>query len=279
MIIEGNLLIGILIVVALAIGALVVYIRFAVKKEPSDAEPLFSRLLSFGRKDEEDDTRDESSSPATEGAAGEEPAKKAPFSLGLGGIFSGVLGSRKNKDEIKDEVRAIDEQLNSVLQDTEEINVPGLPPQISADDLTLSDGRGMRELDLEMGTLQGPLEIITPEDIKPPAIDLSPAAPAAMPPKTDEPVNAEQKKPDAPQAPVEAAKSAVDFMADDKKGGLGDDLLDDLESSAKQVETVDMSIMKEYQDMPITCIEIEADLKGILDQITINGQARGNPRQ
>ncbi len=38
-----------------------------------------------------------------------------------------------------------------------------------------------------------------------------------------------------------------------------------------------MSIMKEYQDMPITCVEIESDLKGILDQITINGQGRGNP--
>lgn len=297
MIIEGNLLIGILIVVALAIGALVVYIRFAVKKEPSDAEPLFSRLLSFGRKDEEDDAQDESSSPATDGADGlgglslpvpamaggkadgEEPAKKASFSLGMGGIFSGVLGSRKNKDEINDEVRAIDEQLNSVLQDTEEINVSGLPPQISADDLSFSDGKGMRELDLEMGTLQGPLEIITPEELKPPAIDLSPAAPAAAaPPKLDEPVTAEQKKPDAPQAPVEAeaSRAPADFMADDKKGGAGDDLLADLEASAKQVETVDMSIMKEYQDMPITCGELESDLKGILDQITINGQGRGD---
>jgi hypothetical protein len=172
-------------------------------------------------------------------------------------------------------------RLPSPSQDTEEINVPGLGllPQISADDISFSDGKGMRELDLEMGTLQGPLEIIIPEELKPPAIDLSPAAPAAAaPPKIDEPAAADQKKADVPQAPVEAeaAKSPVDFMAEDKKGGVGDVLLDDLESSAKQVETVDMSIMKEYQDMPITCVELESDLKGIPDQITINGQGRGN---
>jgi len=65
-------------------------------------------------------------------------------------------------------------------------------------------------------------------------------------------------------------------MADGKKG-TGDDLLDDLESSAKQVAEVDMSIMKEFQDMPITCVEIESDLKNILDQITINGQNRRSP--
>ncbi|HEY3274354.1 MAG TPA: hypothetical protein VGJ92_11355 [Methanocella sp.] len=292
MIIEGNLLIGILIVVALAIGALVVYIRFAVKKEPSDADSLFSRLLKFGNKDEEDDAQDEAnaeSAPAGIGglslpmpgmgggkgggtAAGEEaPAKKGSFSIG--GVFSGVLGSKKSKEKIKEEVRVIDDQLNSVLQESEEINVLGMPPQISPDDTPLSDGKGMRELDLEMGTLQGPLEIINPEDLtlSPPSLDVAP--PVAAMSKPEEAAN-DQKKAAAPPTPVEVeAKSPVDFMADTKKGS-GDDLLDDLESSAKQVEAVDMSIMKEYQDMPITCVEIESDLKNILDQITVNSQNR-----
>lgn len=298
MIIEGNLLIGILIVVALAIGALVVYIRFAVKKEPSDADSLFSRLLKPGETDDLDEEED--ASPAQgeplgaaapgglslPGAPGDNPAdaeaspKKAPFSLSLGGVLSGVL-SRKSKEKIKEEVRAIDDQLNSVLHETEEINVPGQPPQISAEELSLSDGRGMKELDLEMGALQGPLEIISPEDVQPapPALDLAPAAPAAAPLKPEEPAMAGQKKPEAPPTPAEneASKSALDFMEDTKKGA-GDDLLADLESSAKQVETVDMSIMKEYQDMPITCVEIESDLKGILDQITINAQGKKNIR-
>jgi hypothetical protein len=293
MIIEGNLLIGILIIMALAIGALVVYIRFAVKKEPSDADSLFSRLLKFGNKDEEDDAQDEAnaeSAPAGIGGlslpmpglgdgkgggnvAGEEaPAKKGSFSIG--GLFSGMLGSKKSKEKIKEEVRAIDDQLNSVLQESEEINVLGMPPQISPDDAPLSDGKGMRELDMEMGNLQGPLEIIGPEDLTPapPSLEVAPPVPAT--PKPEEAINADQKKADAPPTPVEAeAKSPVDFMADTKKGS-GDDLLDDLESEAKQVEAVDMSIMKEYQDMPITCVEIESDLKNILDQITVNGQNR-----
>jgi hypothetical protein len=211
-------------------------------------------------------------------AAGEESeAKKGALSVGLGGVFSGLLGSRKNKEKIKEEVRAIDDQLNSVLQESEEINVLGLPPQISADDSSISDGKGMRELDLEMGSLQGPLEIIGPEDLKPEPLPLEAAPPVAAAPKPEEPINVEQKKADAPPTPVEAeAKSPIDFMADGKKG-TGDDLLDDLESSAKQVAEVDMSIMKEFQDMPITCVEIESDLKNILDQITINGQNRRSP--
>jgi hypothetical protein len=296
MIMEGNLLIGILIVVALAIGALVVYIRLAVKKEPSDADSLFSRLLRFGEKDEDDAEDSAGTDAAPEGAdapgglslplpvnaskaVAEGPEKKSLIPVSLGGVFSGVLGSRKNKEKIKEEVRAIDDQLNSVLHESEEINVLGLPPQISANDSPISDGRGMRELDLEMGTLQGPLEIISPDDIKlePPAFDGAPGTPAAPSMKPEEPVKVEQKKPDAPQTPAEAeAKSAIDFMADDKKGS-GDDLLDDLESSAKHEEEIDMSIMKEYQDMPITCVEIESDLKNILDQITINGQNRRIP--
>jgi len=281
MIIEGNLLIGILIVVALAIGALVVYIRFAVKKEPSDAGLLFSRLLKIGEKDDLDEEEDaplaQVGPPGTAArgdkpAAAEEPSEKVPLSSSLGGVLSGVLG-RKSKEKIKEEVRAIDDQLNSVLQVTEEINVPGQPPQIPAGGLTLSDGLGMKELDLEMGALQGPLEIVSPEGIPPgpPAFDLAPVAPL----NPEEPARADQKKPEASPKPAEAeaTKPAIDFMADTKKGA-DDDLLADLESSTKQVEVIDLSIMKEYQDMPITCSEIESDLKGILDQISINAQGK-----
>jgi hypothetical protein len=191
-------------------------------------------------------------------------------------VFSGVLGSKKSKEKIKEEVRAIDEQLNSVLLETEEINVLGLPPQISADYSPISNGRGMQELDLEMGTLQGPLDIVSPDKIHlEPSLDVASPVPKAPAKPGAEPVKVEQMKPDAPQTPVEAeAKPPTDFVMDDKKG-TGDDLLSDLEASTKNDVAVDMSIMKEYQDMPITCVEIESDLKGILDQITINSQNRG----
>jgi hypothetical protein len=298
MIIEGNLLIGILIVMALLIAALVVFIRFAVKKEPSEAGSLFARLLMTGDKDEQENEQDAASETATTDAGGpgglslsmpgsaigkalrHEVENKSPFSMGIGDLFSGGLGSRKSKDQIKDEVKAIDEQLNNVLHESEEINVLGMPPQISPNDSPFSDGIGMRELDMEMGMLQGPLEIISPEELKPepPAFDLaSPvSSPLAAPPGLEgEPVKVEQKKPDTPRTPVEseAAKPQVDFMADTKKNA-GDDLLSDLEASTKQEEMIDLSIMKEYQDMPITCVELESDLKGILDQITINGQGK-----
>jgi hypothetical protein len=125
---------------------------------------------------------------------------------------------------------------------------------------------------MEMGALQGPLEIISPDELKiePPALDMtSPAPPAVEPLKPAEEAPRVEKKPDAPQAPVEAgaSKPRAEIKMEDMKGG---DLLDDLEASAKQEEAIDMSIMKEFQDMPITCVELEGDLKGILDQITIN---------
>jgi hypothetical protein len=87
--------------------------------------------------------------------------------------------------------------------------------------------------------------------------------------KPEEDASRAEKKPDAARAPVEAeaSKPPAEIKVDDMKGG---DLLDDLEASAKQEEAVDLSIMKEFQDMPITCVELEGDLKGILDQITIN---------
>ncbi len=70
---------------------------------------------------------------------------------------------------------------------------------------------------------------------------------------------------------------APDILAGDKKD-VSDDLLSDLEQATKQEDDIDMSIMKEYQDMPITCVELEADLKSILDQITINAQGRRDTR-
>ena len=296
MIIEGNLLIGILIVVALAIGALVVFIRFAVKKEPSGAETLFSWLLKSREKDEHDAAPDEATGgagagddlslpgPGTGGgkaSAEEDGAKKPSMSVGLGGVIAGLLSSRKKKEQMLEEVRAIDQQLNSVLQGTEEINVPGMLPEISAMDAPLPMGRGMRELDMEMGVLQAPPEIVIPEaiNIEPLPTGMAPAVSQTPAKPEDEAAEADRRKAAAAREPLPGAKpmKAADIFGGDKKD-VGDDLLSDLETAVKQEEELDMSIMKEFQDMPITCDEIESDLKSILDQITINAQCKKNIR-
>ena len=59
-------------------------------------------------------------------ADGEEGRRRRHLSHRPGRHLLRLVGSRKNKEKIKEEVRAIDEQLNSVLQETEEINVSGL---------------------------------------------------------------------------------------------------------------------------------------------------------
>ncbi len=63
-----------------------------------------------------------------------------------------------------------------------------------------------------------------------------------------------------------------------KKGDASDDLLKDLEQEVSVEEAVNTSIMKEYADMPITCDEIETDLKGILDNITVNARGKKKSR-
>ncbi len=63
-----------------------------------------------------------------------------------------------------------------------------------------------------------------------------------------------------------------------KKADASDDLLKDLEAEVTVEEAVNMSIMKEYADMPITCDEIETDLKGILGNITVNTHGKKNMR-
>jgi hypothetical protein len=304
--IEGSILMGGLIIVALAIAALLVYIRFAVKKEDPEAESMFSRLLKFGSNDEEEEEGQENEaqsqsqpldgglslpglSPASDNTypvpskkeKKKEKKEKKKSGTSSGGLFSGLPGGKKSKEKIKEEVQAIDEQLNSVLQETTEINVLGLQPEIGAMEMPITEGRGMRELDLEMGALNEPA-LMPPGDFQmaPPMPEIQDpvTAPAIMAPEAEMPGKTEVKKPDAPQMPaeVEPAKSAMDnFMPETK--GSGDDLLDALESDARQEELIDMSIMKEYQDMPITSVELESDLKGILDQITIN--MHGKERQ
>jgi hypothetical protein len=299
MIIEGPMLLGVLIIVALAIAALLVYIRFAVKKEDPEAESLFFRLLKFGSKDEEEEedgqenTASQQAEPSGMGLTlpgmnpvsnntPAEPGKKKDkkkAGASAGGLLAGLFGGNKSKEKLKEEVQAIDEQLNSVLRETSEINVLGLQPEIGAMEMPIPDGRGMRDLDLEMGALNEPA-FLPPTDFQMaspmPDIQSPVVAPAASAPEEEMPKNAENKKPDAPQTPaeVEPSKALPDnFMQETKSSG--DNLLDDLESEAKQEELIDMSIMKEFQDMPITSVELEADLKGILDQITINAQGRG----
>lgn len=300
MIIEGPMLLGVLIIVALAIAALLVYIRFAVKKEDPEAESLFSRLLKFGSKDEEEEEEDGQEnmalqqaepsgmgltlpgmSPIGNNTSAEPGKKKDKKKAGTSavGLFSGLLGGKKSKEKLKEEVQAIDEQLNSVLRETSEINVLGLQPEIGAMEMPIPDGRGMRELDMEMGTLNEPA-FQSPTDFQMdspmPDIQSPVVAPAAPAPEEEMLKNAENKKPDAPQTPpaAEPSKALPDnFMQETKSSG--DNLLDDLESEAKQEELIDMSIMKEFQDMPITCVELESDLKGILDQITVNMHGKG----
>ncbi|OPY27786.1 MAG: hypothetical protein A4E28_01853 [Methanocella sp. PtaU1.Bin125] len=355
MIIEGPMLMGVLIIVALAIAALLVYIRLAVRKDDPEAESLFSRLMKFGSKDEEEEDEDgqetresQQAGPAgmglklpgigrSRGHASAEPAKKRQDKnkmpgIQAGGLFSSLFGGRKSNEKIKEEVQAIDEQLNSVLQESAEISVTGMQPEIGTLEMPLSDGLGMRELDIKMGALNEPavmppadFQMDVPIDVQNPIVapggtdngkegsetfaryfDADPGqvrdivsearrlrvafgkpVGAPMDTSTDNPAGtglnkpetateAEAKKPDALQAPpvAEPMKPPADSFVPETKT-MGDDLLADLEADARQEELIDMSIMKEYQDMPITCVELESDLKGILDQITINMHGKG----
>jgi hypothetical protein len=334
MILDGQMLLIVLIVVTIAITALGVYVKFTMGRASSDSDTIFSRFLRTGEAaapgeeagaevpelpgdmaagslpgiDLRPDAGGRPSgdlaigSPAAAVAAGGAPADKTGFLSGIGGI-TGLMGARKSKDRIKEEVSIIDSQLEQVLQQSEEISLPG--------SMTIDMQSNMSP------GLPDSMSLGLPDSMSPGTPDGMPGAGPAtgldggLPGLESGGSTAVQKlckeylMPDAPPPmvedglPLDSPDSILDKdgKADSKKSkdakgkqkgnpqdqvgdftgktpDASDDLLKDLEAEAVKEQDIDMSIMKEYRDMPLNCDELEIDLKGILDKITVNGPGK-----
>lgn len=174
MMLDGQTPLIILIVMALAIVAIGVYIRFFMMRGPSDEDVVLSRSLQIGRSagSGEEAGAETPGAPEDSAAGGlsgidlppssrdSPPAGLAPDGLaavtvagpgqpdkkgllsGIGGGLVGLMGTLKSKDQIKGEVKIIDSQLAQVLQQSEEISVPESLPHGLTDSIQpgLPDG-------------------------------------------------------------------------------------------------------------------------------------------
>ncbi|HUL62815.1 MAG TPA: hypothetical protein VLT35_07105 [Methanocella sp.] len=204
-------------------------------------------------------------------------AVKPPRSISLGKLFSGMLHHGKEKDKIAQEVQVIDQELKNVLEDVEVIKAIGMPQSLPDASTPHPGSNRAPGLDLDLGGLSPRGDFIKPDELQ-----LEPPMPAAAPPKPETPRPAPGtvgagKTADEALKPPEPEAKMPDVLAGGKKD-VGDDLLSDLEQAAHQAEDLDLSIMKEYQDMTITGADLESELKGILDQITINSQNKMRAR-
>jgi hypothetical protein len=300
------------VAISLAMAILVVYIRLAVKKEP--VEIPFS---GFRKKDDEDGAEEPQKPkamhflkraslgtpllsrglmmPAAPGAAEAKSAKagavKPKLSLAdrIMAVKSGIIGLRKNKLRIAEEVKAIDKEINQVLKESQEIDAPGGIPEIA---LGTSVGQGLNSME-EIKVLIGGKDLsapVVPENVKfglrEDSIKLedakadnrgpgsAPAGSAGGAPQANN-SPASLSKPAEEAKKPEAAKSMENLF-----GGKGtDSLLDEIASETAKEEDIDLSIMKEFKDMPIACEDLEIDLKGILDRIAIDTTDAGGKKQ
>ncbi len=354
MIIEGQLLLVILIVAALVITVIGVYVRFAMRA-PSGTDETLSGLT------EDDDAASSSEdvgaelpdlpgevtadglpgidapqfsesslpgipaigSPAMATTMDGSASDKKGLVSGIGDGLTGLVGNRKSKDKIKEEIKLIDNQLEAVLRQSEEIGIgsTSTPDSLPAD-LTLPTNLASGPApDLAMDGLSLTLPDIAPDAMQGNMSDSMPSImPGAMPeigigtplPESqsseavkklckeyvmpdapvlpgDEklPINPQDLSPDkdgnkdALKTPKDAKNKQQVVQVGDftgKAGDASDDLLNDLELEANKVEEIDMSIMKEYRDMSINCLDLEGDLKDILNDITTKANAARDSR-
>jgi hypothetical protein len=346
------MLLVVLIVVTIAITALGVYVKFTMGRAPSDSDTIFSRFLRTGEGADPGeeagaevpelpgdmaagslpgiDLRPDAGgrpsgdltigSPAAAVAADGGPADKTGFLSGIGGGLTGLMGTRKSKDRIKEEVSIIDSQLEQVLQQSEEISLPGSMTidMQSNTSLGLPDSMSLGLPDSMSLGLPDSMSLGLPDSMSLGAPDGMPGAgpatglddglhspesggstavqklckeyvmPDAPPPLVEDglPLDSPDLVPDKDgngnsKKPKDAkGKQRGNPMQDQvgdftgKTPDASDDLLKDLEAEAVKELEIDMSIMKEYRDMPLTCVELETDLKGILDKITVSAQGK-----
>lgn len=322
MLLEGNTLIALLVGVSIVIAVIVVAIRFAVKKDAPASGGLLSRL---GRGQAAAEEAEEGAEAGEAGAALEAgdglelpsleeldplaagPENKAPQpaakAKGAGGasvgevvkdLLGGLLGKRKKPEEVKHEVREIDDQLNQVLQESQNMGLD-IPTAIKVPDIgTFSESNKNREIDNSIRN-----QLLAPER-KPEAqsqpqsleglnpysaqngIGLNPPEiPAMAPPEPNKPQ--EQARPDLsrqPNTPKPPDSQAPENVF--KGGGALDsanDLLSEIAADTVKEEKIDLSIMKNLEHVPIACNELETELTDILGQINRNVERGGKKKR
>jgi len=325
MLIEGNILIGILVGLAIAIALAVVIIRYALKKDPNTGGSAFSwpgRNRDQATTDADADAEaheepgavdpmagqfpddglslpslDELSDPFVEVPQTAVPAaseKSNPASAGLGSVIKDLIGTllakRKKPEEVKRDVQDIDEQLNQVLQESQNLGLD-IPSSVRVPDLgMMSDSQNMRNIDKEIRNQNRAAEIRRPEPTPAPpqsieglnpytqggSLELNPPGMSPAPNAPDKPQ--EQAKPDLskqPQGPKPDAKGPENAFSGGGANDLASDLLSEIAADSVKVVEVDLAIMKDLKDVPLVCDELEKDLTGILDQISLNAKVNG----
>ena len=320
MLIEGNILLGILVGLSVAIALAVVIIRYALKKDPNtggsafswpgrnrgqptaeaseeteSADPMASQFpddgLSLPSFDDFDDPLAGLKKP-TQPSAVEKPR---PTSAGLSAVIkdliSSLLGKRKKKDEIKRNVQDIDEQLNQVLQESQNLGLD-IPSAIRVPDLSMmSESKNMRDIDKEIRNQNLAADMHKPETPQPKQQSIEGLNPYMQGGSIDITQPETSGTPNAPSKPPEPAKPDLSKQPQGPKpdakgpenaftggGGVNDlthDLLSEIAADSVKEVVTDMSIMKDLKDVPVVCDELEKDLTGILDQITINAKMHG----
>lgn len=319
MLIDTTLLIGILIILVVIIVAAVLIIKLRMNKDQPKSGGLAS-LLSRGKAQEEEQTESEAATvddleglvlggtdnsinddfqlPGLEdfdapGIPEEKPSRKGDKTkkepgksvvIRIKELLGSLLKKKKSKEDMRQDVKEIDDQLNQVLAESQGISMDITPntrmPDISMMGLTLDreNNKSMESLEKDLingGESKRPQFSTTQQSGM---LDMGTSTPESMVSQemtsgSGSSKPSEQAKPSGPAKPSEQASPA---KASDKvfEVGTGSDLMSELESEAVKEVVVDMSIMKDLKDVPVTVEELESDLKGILDQVTYNARFR-----
>ncbi|WP_424357494.1 hypothetical protein [Methanocella sp. MCL-LM] len=320
--IEGNMLLIILVGLSLAIAIIVVVIRVAVKKDPSAAGGSLLSALNRGRgqPDAEEaaggeveaglasasgnddlslpeiDDLDSLSFEPEKSPAREAPKPKDKSSASILTVITellrGIFSRRKVQEEVKHEVKDIDEQLNQVLQESQNLGLD-ISNDVKIPNLgTLSESKTMREIDTGMRNQQPALEKKSEAPPQPQSLEgMNPYTQGGMDftlPDTPAFQQEQVAKPPEPARPDLSKQPLTPKPPESKpentfKGqGPNDatsDLLSEIAAESVKEEVINMSIMKDLEGVPIACDELEKDLTTILGQISVNAKASGKKKK
>lgn len=325
MAIEDNMLLIILVGLSLAIAIVVVIIRFAVKKEPSAAAGSLLSVLGRGRNQpaaedaaetgagiEQGDSSgnndlslpsiddldslsfEPEKSPAQESRKPKEKASGAGIITVITDLLRGIFGRRKVREEIKHDVKEIDDQLNQVLQESHNLGLDIQNdvriPNIS----TLSESKSLRDIDKGMRDQQPAQEKKSAAPSQPQSLEgMNPYAQGggfdfnlpdvpSLQQEASRPQAPEQKKPDLsqqPRTPQVESKAPENTFKGQGPMDATQDLLSEIAAESVKEVVIDVSIMKDLAGVPIPCDELEKDLTSILGQISVNAKASGKKKR
>ncbi|CAJ35442.1 hypothetical protein [Methanocella arvoryzae] len=323
---EGNMLLILLVGLSLAIVIIVVAIRLTVKKDSDASDGLLLPVLNRGHDQqaaEEAETEtiepdagsagtpgtDDLSLPEIEDLDGlsfepeenvivqevQKPEANSSANLitVITDLLRGIFSRGKVREETKQEVQNIDEQLEQVLRESQNIGLD-ISSNVKIPNLsTLSESKTMREIDTGMRNQQ-PAQEKKPEAQSPPespeglnpytqAGDMGLNPPDAMASAPQDPAKPkEERKPDLslqPLTPKPPESGSPENAFTGEVHDAASDLLSEIAAETVKEEVIDTSIMKDLEGVPISCEELEKDLTVILDQISVNVQASGKKKK